>query len=109
VEALKLKTFVAGLPAELPSTVLAGLHLPTDSHSVLAEILQRRCSMEVVKARACRWRRGLPLSLPADQVDTVLVDVVRNAWGGPDGGVNGAGVTLSDTAQDGEQLHGNRP
>ncbi len=45
-----LKTFVAGLPADLPATVLVGLHLPTTARSHLADILQRRCSLEVVQA-----------------------------------------------------------
>lgn len=52
-----LKTFVGGLPARLPATVLVALHLPADARSVLPEILQRRCSLQVVQAED-----GLPLT-----------------------------------------------
>ena len=51
-----LKTLVAGLPADLPATVLVALHLPVDSRSYLPEILQRRSSLQVVLAED-----GLPV------------------------------------------------
>lgn len=51
-----LKTLVAGLPADLPATVLVALHLPVDSRSYLPEILRRRSSLRVVLAED-----GLPL------------------------------------------------
>lgn len=54
VEALKALT--AALPAALPATVLVALHLPVDARSYLAEILQRRCRLEVRSAED-----GLPL------------------------------------------------
>lgn len=51
-----LKTFVSGLPGDLPATVLVALHLPVDSRSLLPEILQRRCALPVVLAA-----EGLPV------------------------------------------------
>ena len=51
-----LKTLVAGLPGDLPATVLVALHLPASARSYLADILARTCAMPVRQAR-----RGLPL------------------------------------------------
>jgi two-component system chemotaxis response regulator CheB len=46
-----LKTLVRGLPHDLPATVLVALHLPSDGHTVLADIL-RRCGPLLVKDAA---------------------------------------------------------
>lgn len=46
-----LKTLVSGLPADLPAAVLLALHLRPTSRSYLADILQRRCPLEVLPAR----------------------------------------------------------
>lgn len=54
-----LKAFVAGLPDDLPATVLTALHLPVDARSYLPEILQRRCPLPVVLAEdGMQIRRG---------------------------------------------------
>jgi two-component system, chemotaxis family, protein-glutamate methylesterase/glutaminase len=52
-----LKTLVGGLPVSLPATLLVALHLPAEARSVLPDILQRRCSLQVVQAE-----EGLPLT-----------------------------------------------
>jgi len=45
-----LKTFVRGLPHDLPATVLVALHLPADGQTVMADILRRRCKLLVKDA-----------------------------------------------------------
>ena len=45
-----LMDLVAGLPADLPATVLVGLHLPRTGRSVLAAILARHSSLPVLPA-----------------------------------------------------------
>lgn len=49
VEALKL--LVAGLPPDLPATVLVALHVPATSHSYLDAVLTRRSRLPVVAAQ----------------------------------------------------------
>jgi two-component system chemotaxis response regulator CheB len=45
-----LKQLVSALPADLPATVLVGLHLAPTAHSMLTEILGRQTALEVVTA-----------------------------------------------------------
>src|SRR3712207_3845352 len=51
-----LKRFVAGLPPDLPATVLLALHVPPTSRSYLPDILRRRSALPVVEAED-----GMPL------------------------------------------------
>ena len=46
-----LKALVAGLPPDLPATVLVGLHVPPTSRSMLADILDRAGPLSAVGAK----------------------------------------------------------
>ncbi|WP_022928053.1 chemotaxis protein CheB [Patulibacter americanus] len=62
-----LKTFVAGLPPELPAAVLVVLHVPATGRSVLADILDRAGPLPAAAATdGAPLRRGEILVAPSD-------------------------------------------
>jgi two-component system chemotaxis response regulator CheB len=62
-----LKSFVAGLPPELPAAVVVVLHLPATGHSVLADILDRNGPLPASTATDnAPLRRGEILVAPSD-------------------------------------------
>ena len=63
---------LAPLPADFPHAVCVVLHLPATGYSVLAPILDRRCSVVVAAARQGEWvRPGHVYVAPPDRHLTV--------------------------------------
>ena len=79
------------LPAGLPHAVLVVLHVSARAHSVLAEILDRQCSVHVVTAaQAEPIRAGHVYVAPPDRHLTVVGPLLTLTTGPPENGVRPA-------------------